>query len=462
MIYEEHCSVLSDWVTRGYQDKTLVYVDAHLDLQFVSEPRMNRLREGARNKDIAGLEKPSHLLPDGDYVFGLENFLYPAARLGVIDHLIWVTPPHVDIHLTPESLEFVQQMDGVTFEELTNSRRTGAQCYELTLLGLRITICDIATLATLSIPDDALVDIDTDFFAEVPGDRAWMDPADLHAALASRVPSPALVSIARSVGSGFMPLRYRYFADYLAALFADDTQSAGHYRRLYDIEHATRDPRGRASAIAAECDAFPKCPATLPLRDRLAGAETSRGAAAELDPAYRDDPVRLASAVTNRRLALNKAQIDALRERFIACDDALPAEGYVALGLAYAAIGDLGNAIECYDAYGRPHPQLALDIAGLMAGRDDDGRRSGLLEIALADDKCKTSALMQLGELAARRGDLDDARRYFEHAHSLAPAWLEPLGHLGWLHDKQCAAQANPYQQELQRRIAALRRLLAA
>ena len=460
LIYEEHCSVLADWVDRGYTGKTLVYVDAHLDLQFIRDERMQRLAAAKTRDEITALEKTDHLLPDGDFVYGIENFLYAAARLGVVDRLIWVSPPHVDIRLSPEVLEYVQQIDGVTFEELTGIRQTPDSCYEATLLGLDITFCGVAGLEQLSIPEGSLVDIDTDFFVALPADRAWLHPRELYAALDANVPKPAMVSIARSVGSGFMPLRYRYFADYLAALFAADAEQAAHYARLFDIEHGDHDGAARIAAVEEESRAFTDCPATLYLRDRLLGAKEPHAAAGSLSDAYRHDPVRLASAVVNRHLALDKPQIDRLRAE-LAVD--APAEAQIALGLAYASCGAVREALECYRRYGKPHPQLALELAGLLAVQGDARERPELLEVAATEDACISSALLQLADIAMSHGDFDEARRLTEQVHALAPAWMEPLGRLAWLHEQEHGgAGPNPYRQELEARIAVLGRLLAA
>lgn len=458
LIYEEHCSVLADWIDRGFQGKTLVYVDAHLDLQFIRDDRMQRLGAAAARGDIGALEKTDYLLPDGDFVYGIENFLYAAAKLGVIDRLIWVSPPHVDIRLSPEVLDYVQQIDGVTFEELTAIRPTAESCYEATLLGLDITFCGVDGLERLSIPDGSLVDIDTDFFVAIPADRAWLHPRELHAAIAASVPRPAMISIARSVSSGFMPLRYRYFADYLVALFTADAERSSHYAKLFDIEHGNYDEAARIAAIENESCAFPDCPATLYLRDRLLAAPEPHAAAGSLSAAYAYDPVRRASAVVNRFLALDKSRIDKLRTELTTDSSA---EAHIALGLAYAKRGAVHEALECYREYGQPHPRLALEIGGLLAVQDDDGQRRQLLEVAAVEDACVSSALLQLAYIAISQGELAEARRLTEQVQSIAPAWMEPLGRLAWLHEQEGMGTANPYRKEFEARSAALGRLLA-
>jgi len=64
LIFEEHCTVLATWRRRDIREKTLVYLDAHLDLQRVNQTRMQRLRSAPSPEAFAALEKPDHLLPD--------------------------------------------------------------------------------------------------------------------------------------------------------------------------------------------------------------------------------------------------------------------------------------------------------------------------------------------------------------------------------------------------------------
>ncbi|HSC13606.1 MAG TPA: hypothetical protein VLI71_00735, partial [Gammaproteobacteria bacterium] len=238
LIFEEHCTVLAEWQSRGLRRKTLVYLDAHLDLQRVNETRMRRLRSAPSPAAFAALEKPDHLLPDGEYVYGLENFLYPANRLGIVSRLVWVRPPHVRVDHSRQVLSYAQQMDGVTFDELCAFRKSSRGCWEGTLLGLPLTICTLEQLPLLDIPPHSLLDIDADYFLALPEDRIWIDPAAAVAALRRSVVDPELTSIARSVGSGFLPLRYRYIADWICAVWTGDTSSAKHWATVYQADTA--------------------------------------------------------------------------------------------------------------------------------------------------------------------------------------------------------------------------------
>jgi tetratricopeptide (TPR) repeat protein len=466
IILEEHSSVLAEWWKRRFENKTLVYLDAHLDLQYVSTARMARLRGARSLRALADLEKPDHLAPDGDYVYGLENFLYPASQLGIVEHLVWVAPPHVDVGYTRRAIEYAQQMDGVDFDEITQFKRTGHGCLSGRLLGLRLTICGLDQLGALDVPDGSLLDIDTDFFVALPADHPWIEPAAVHAQLTRSVPAPALVTIARSVGSGFMPLRYRYFADALSSAWRGQEPEAQHYADLLSLERrlAEGDHDGVATATAAELASFPNCPATLHLRARaLFGPNAFSDEAARLSPAYRDDPVRLASATANRHLATSLARLDELRSKLASSGPGESAHAIVAFGLAYAARGAPAEALACYREYGSPHPQLALAIAGLLASSSDRQLRRELLSVAALEDSSATSAHMQLAELAIQARDLPLARDHARRAQANAPAWTEALKLVAWIDERLGdASSARAHLDEITRRTRVLERLFGA
>lgn len=466
LIFEEHCTVLAHWRRRGIRGKTLVYLDAHLDLQRVNETRMRRLRSAPSPAAFAALEKPDHLLPDGDYVYGLENFLYPANRLGIVSRLVWVRPPHVRVDHSRQVVSYAQQMDGVTFDELCSFRKSSSGCYEGKLLGLPMTICTFEQLALLDIPAGSLVDIDADYFLALPEDRIWVEPPAVVAALRQSVVDPECTSIARSVGSGFMPLRYRYIADWISALWTGDDASTRHFANVFRADDALRSGASAeaARALQAELAVYPSCPATHHLL-ALTGTPASSASAAlaaALDPAYGHDPARIASETVNRHLA---TPIDALELLYaeLTRPGAPEAPGaFVALGLAYAERGHAAGALECYRHYGKPHPALALAVAALLSEPQQRGLRQTLLEVAAPEDASATSAHMQLAEMAVEAGDYPSARTHLAFARRNAPAWLEPLEALRRLHEVsgKSGVRAPALELELGERIDKLRQLM--
>src|SRR5690606_33348618 len=149
-LFEEHSDTLSVWWQHRRPGSTVVYLDAHLDLQETTAGGIERLRQCNAVKEVRRLAAPHHLNQSQHYAYGIEDFPHPASRLGLLERLIWVAPPHVPRGYTRSLVEYMQQMDGIDFDELTGFRRTGG-AFRGRLLGLDITICDYEHLADIDI-----------------------------------------------------------------------------------------------------------------------------------------------------------------------------------------------------------------------------------------------------------------------------------------------------------------------
>jgi len=136
VIFEEHSSALSRWFGTGLSHATVVTPDAHLDLQFVDESRISRLRACGSAREMSSLESPHPLSPDCSGSFGIKDFLYPASRLGLVRRVVWVAPPHVLQAGVSAALGSLQQMETVTLEELESFHRVAGGWIEGRLLGL--------------------------------------------------------------------------------------------------------------------------------------------------------------------------------------------------------------------------------------------------------------------------------------------------------------------------------------
>jgi tetratricopeptide (TPR) repeat protein len=424
LLFEEHSSVLPHWWREGARRRTVVYLDAHLDLQHVNPQRIRRLEQCTSAEEVAALEKPHDLSPDAHYCYSIEDFLYPAARLGLVGRLVWVAPPHVATRYSERVVEQLRQMDGVGAEDLASFRRVDGRI-EGRLLGLDFTVCDLGQLQSLPLPGESVIDIDVDYFVAVPGDRTWIDPAEAVAVLRRLPVSSDCVTISRSVSSGFTPLRHRFLGDYLAALFEDRQDDAGHYSRLFHLERrlAAGEREAALHGLAAEAERYPECPATAHLLGREARA-------AEFSPAYAPSVLRSACEIRHRRLPADAAYVMRL-ERGLA---GLPASeqglAFAAIGLLWCLFGELGRALACYERASASlgsQSELALQIATLLlrSSRADEAIR--YLLTALEDDKARTAAHGYLARAFLQSGRLEEARQHLERAHEAAPFWREPL-----------------------------------
>ena len=442
-IFEEHSSVLAHWWGVGLRGATLVYLDAHLDLQFIEPARLERLRGCATAVELSRLESRHPLDPDRSACYGIEDFLLPAARLGLIARLIWVAPPHVMRVAPSEALRGLQQMEGVTLEELETFHRTAGGWIEGRLLGLDLVLCELAQVPQLDLQGPVVADIDADYFVRVPQDVVWTEPVGVVATLQAIPGLAPELTIARSVGTGFLPLQHRFLADQLAALWEGRQDEAGHWQLLLDQERLWRTGR-RADALAGlrrALDRRPDCAASCYAYGLLsADAEVSRrylARAATLDPAYGDDPLRRLGEFRARFKRLELATVAALQREVTAMqeeDAARQATAWVALGYLYTRFGRLQEAGACDEESRRDstgHPELALALAKLRIARGDYAGAAGLLERAAADDETRVAAWVHLAECAFARGDDAETRRLGLLAQRAAPAWPMVLERLG-------------------------------
>ncbi|HEX5104311.1 MAG TPA: hypothetical protein VFV87_10895 [Pirellulaceae bacterium] len=445
LTFEEHSSVLAAWWSLASGARTLLYFDAHLDLQQVSTQRLGRLEACTSPQDVAELNKPHHLCPDHGFSYSLEDFLYPSHRLGLIERIIWVAPPHVNTAYTHAAFERLQQMDGVQFEELLSFRRVQQSWIEGRLLGVDLTICDYRQLEKMKLPADTLVDIDTDFFIALPDDAPWLRPFELFRELAALSLTPELVTISRSVNSGFTPLRYRFLADHLAALYAGRTADSGHFDRLFDLDALARagDREAAATGCRSELEWHRTCPATWHLLSLTASdlreVQAAQHQAAALCPAYHDSILREACAFPARHLPLELPALRALEERFVVghrsdLEDALT---WTALGLLHGHLGRVNAVRECYRQVVRhfgAHPELAFALAKALLQAQRPAEALPLLQVALADDKTAAGAHMLMGTILASAGDASQALAHWQAASALAPAWPQLLDLRSALH----------------------------
>lgn len=442
-IFEEHASVLPHWFSRGAREATLLYLDAHLDLQHVGDARIERLRQCLSADALSRLESPHPHSPDRERCFGIEDFLLPAARLGLVQRVVWVAPPHVLRGGFGAALAGLQQMEGVTVDDLESFRRVpqGWLCGHL--LGVEITVCQLADLSRMAFTGQLLLDIDADYFLALPEDTIWIHPRQVLEALAAVPGIGNELTISRSVGTGFMPLRYRFIADHLAALWQGDLAATAHWDRLFDLVEEGRAPSRPATEKFAQLlplhENNPQCAATC---WALAGASDTADLrarylrqAASLDGAYGDDLVRRLGEYQARWKPISLGTVLRLHKEVEAFSGTpeRKAIAWVLLGQLYAVLGRVEEAQHCDRAslaFGGGHPDLALSIANLHLERGDFASAQAYLQRAAADDETRVGAWLQMAESAYAQREPTRAAEYAERACLAAPAWAH--AHQRW------------------------------
>ncbi len=442
-VFAEHSEVLAHWwQRRSSPPPALIYLDAHLDLQFVSKERIERLRQCKTPEAVRALAKPHHLWPDGDFSYSIEDFLYPAAQLGLLEQVIWVTPPHVDTEDLQQAFIRLQQMEGVELEALESFRRNPGGWIEGCLFGLRLTICSIDQLEDIPLPAACALDIDVDYFISVPGDFVWVNPVEIFSAVCALPTKLVDVTISFSVSSGFTPLRYRFLGDFLAALWSGDTVLAGHFERLLSADRLVRvgNDIEAIEACNRELALFPGCAATwylLALGQGATGeASRSLARAQAICTDYKPDWLRSACQIRGRRLPIDMASVRVLEQQIptLGLSPAQTGIAWAAAGLLYAMFNDLGRAEACNrqfrEQFGHGHGELCVELAKLWLAAGRPISAIPYLESALIDDESRITGHVYLAQALASIGKIAEAKSHLAKAQSLSPAWVELLAML--------------------------------
>ncbi|MBI3653572.1 MAG: tetratricopeptide repeat protein [Acidobacteria bacterium] len=447
LIFAEHSSVLPVWKQRDLRQRTLVYLDAHLDLKQISDLRLQRLRNCQTAEEMAQLEKPHFLVTDEGYSFSIEDFLYPAHRLGFIERLIWVCPGEQVPDLATVLKRALQFLEGVPLEDLQTLKRHG-EVLEAKLFGLPVVIASYQYLKHLQLPPDSLIDIDIDYFISTATDRPWVNPQKVFQALQELALRSELVTLTRSVSSGFTPLRYSFIADYLAALFRGDERQATHFARLYELdEQAQRGELATAlQGCLSEAEQFAECPATYYLASLCEATEerqaAARNRAVALCASYRRSVLRSACGVINRTRKFELAKLVALENRLqqeesTAADEAALTD--LIMGMLCSHLGLLGKTLGYHFRYKKAagrHARLNAAL-GLLLNEQGQARRAlPFFRAALSEDQTRPRAYLHLGMLYLQQKNYQAALENLLPASQLLPAFREPVRMLAHLYER--------------------------
>ena len=416
----------------------MVYLDAHLDLQQTDPESLAALASCSSVDEVRRFEAPNHFNPLPRYAYGIENFLYAAHELGLIERLIWVSPPHIPRHYSASLIEYVQQMDGISFSELTGFRQLGHNTIRGKLLGLDITICDYDQLAELDIGSDYALDIDIDYFVETPSDRLWIDPEVVVDSILDQLGQPAFATISRAVSSGFTPVYLRYIGDFLYSRLRN-SNDLDYYRRLnVSMPDFTR---GKIETVIQVCEQLVRDRPDLAAAHYILAQATPESArrdglvdeACRLDRGYRFDLAREIIGLLHRNRDFDS---DTLLElaRKVETTDLEPArreEAELALAQLLAKLGKSEQALRLLQRQQGDYADHDEVLLSVCASRMNDiGKRSetrSMLRQVTGRVKNATSALLYLGDIEYAEQNYRGALEHYDAAHDRAPAWMLPL-----------------------------------
>lgn len=409
-LFEEHAEVLAHWWSLLHAPNAsgpvdVLYLDAHLDLQYVHPARIDRLRACASRAQVEALVKRHPLMPDEGTAYGIEDFLYPASQLGLIGRVIWVAPPHVDIDQPQRAMAWLQQMQGVTEADLASFRINEQGWLEGRLLGLHLLIGRLHQLASLNWPRPCVWDIDVDYCIGLPGDKVWITPDAVCQALYALPCRPVSITVSKSVGTGFTPARFEFLGEWFQVALGGEAKAAEKARAKWAARVADDDGTGRSDARGLQ-DARPGEPEAMTLLRQL-------------------------TEIRARRLPCEMGRVLMWSRRVAGmADDVEPATQallWAALGLLFSALRMMDRAMACAEHHraltGVPHAGLAVDIGRQLMASGRCREAQPWLRCGLNEDETRVTAHVYLAQTHAELGDADQAALLLDQAIDMSPAW---------------------------------------
>jgi tetratricopeptide (TPR) repeat protein len=473
-LHENHSSALIEWSRHGVRSRIVVHLDGHADYDWLPDETIARLAT-ASPAELINHEVHPYAMDGGALSgFAIWNFIYPAARLGLVREFVWVVP------------------DGTLADNATVGRFVGTMLFEKLqmlqppearslswdgallrgeILGLPVTICELRNLPEIDEP--VLLDIDLDYFSTRSAltlyvtDRPWIRPREVLGVLEQKGIATDLVTLSLSTIGGFLPPSDRWIGDELRRLLRDPAASESplEAERFRIGELVARGELDRAvEGWRALVESHPDDPTlwfalaeTLEAAGEPEQAEEPRRRAARLDPLLRLGDLLLAD-----RLWLNGGWAAALAryERYL---ERLPDGPHTAYAMrrqagclarlrrptraleVYAEVvrrapehadtrmdygmllrdeGRLEEAIEQLRAARRILPDRAnyaraLGTSLLLAGRIEEGIPE--LEQAVRRQPCVAGSRGNLSAALLERGRYQEAAGHLRHALAFQP-----------------------------------------
>jgi tetratricopeptide (TPR) repeat protein len=330
-------------------------------------------------------------------------------------------------------------MDGITFEELTGFKETSRNVMRGRLMGLDITICDYDALESLGIDDNYYLDVDIDYFIEVPSDRLWIDPSIVIDRIRSQLGEPSLVTISRAVSSGFTPVTFRYLGDYIYSQLNDSKVAFDYYHKLNTaiLDLGNGHLVGASQACEQLIEDEPELAAAYFILGICASEVKQKNLlfdeAGRRDAGYRFDLSREAIGLLHRKKSITTDKLRELMAAFESLEMEPPQRQLAEVALAQV-LGATGNSTMARSLLDRQtgdyaeHDEVLLSIVvGQLADATLRAENKRLLRSICSSEKNATIATVYLGDLEFSEQNYQVALEHYRMACNRAQAWMLPL-----------------------------------
>ncbi len=226
LVMEDHSDSFLAWREAKIQNRIIVHIDSHIDIEWISDPDLKRISTAQTKEKLRQLQlDPLHPEERRSKPLTIMNYLYPAMKEKMAKELYWVLP---DSFMEGGSVlnqfkeHLVETVDQLSIEML-NSFKLRKGVIQGQLFEVPFTVCKLSDLP--SFRETIVLDIDVDYF-DPPNLRKRMItpplwPEDLISLLRKRKISADLVSVCYSVRGGYLLLEHKFLGDDLAQMLKD-------------------------------------------------------------------------------------------------------------------------------------------------------------------------------------------------------------------------------------------------
>lgn len=227
--FEEHGEVLSHWISSGWKNEITIIFDRHFDFKRLTRKNSERILNVVKSgQDISALNRDISFRNDARFAYGLDDFLFPAMELKLIERLIWVYPsprPLSDKELFDLLWKQFERIPGFGASILENiaCSKSGIS---VQLETLKIELTTLDRLPLMAFSNAARIDVDLDFFF-MNSFGLTHHPNDVAKVLRNMKLDLNSVAFTYSVSSGFLPADFRWVGSSLAKEIGGELQKTG-------------------------------------------------------------------------------------------------------------------------------------------------------------------------------------------------------------------------------------------
>ncbi|MFC1524497.1 tetratricopeptide repeat protein [Thermodesulfobacteriota bacterium] len=239
VVMENHKQALSHWAAKGVRNAVLVNLDAHDDIGRISPEKMDQIGGILARVADDGTNKLSR---DLGTLVGDADFIYAAAKFGIVREVYWVVPfffqqtPDIKGRLINMLGEFGFSLQDIGTFTMRGDRFSGE------IDGISLHLCDLDSLPEFQEP--VLLSIDVDFIpvmAANTGERLIDAVRGIVNGLARKEFQVGDVSIAYSSDGAYVSTCHRWVGDLIVDLLGHPiislrSQLPGHYEFLQRAE----------------------------------------------------------------------------------------------------------------------------------------------------------------------------------------------------------------------------------